>query len=150
MPFCRECGKEIPDDAKFCPHCRTAVVSTASATPADDVGRNTSGQGKLAVVPPEIKGWNWGAFFLTWIWGIRNRTYIAFLSLIPFVSFVMPFILGANGSHWSWRNQKWDSIEQFKKSQRRWAIWGLIIFVVVLSIAIGVGIWSYFFPFLYL
>jgi len=48
---------------------------------SDYVGQNTSGTGKLAILPPEIKGWNWGAFWLTWIWGIRNRTWIAFLDL---------------------------------------------------------------------
>jgi len=25
---------------------------------------NTSGQGRLAVIPEEIRGWNWGAFLL--------------------------------------------------------------------------------------
>jgi len=99
---------------------------------SDYVGQNTSGTGKLAILPPEIKGWNWGAFWLTWIWGIRNRTWIAFLDLIPYVGFVMPFILGAKGNKWAWRNQKWDSIEQFKKSQHRWAKWGLIIFLIVI------------------
>ena len=99
---------------------------------SDYVGQNTSGTGKSAILPPEIKGWNWGAFWLTWIWGIRNRTWIAFLDLIPYVGFVMPFILGAKGNKWAWRNQKWDSIEQFKKSQHRWAKWGLIIFIIVI------------------
>ena len=99
---------------------------------SDYVGQNTSGTGNSAILPPEIRGWNWGAFWLTWIWGIRNRTWIAFLDLIPYVGFVMPFILGAKGNKWAWRNQKWDSIEQFKKSQHRWAKWGLIIFLIVI------------------
>ena len=63
-----------------------------------DAGQNTSGTGQSAILPPELRGWNWGAFWLTWIWGIRNKTYIAFLSFIPFVSVVMPFILGAKGN----------------------------------------------------
>ena len=33
---------------------------------------NTSGQGKASVLPAELKGWNWGAFFLHVIWGIGN------------------------------------------------------------------------------
>jgi len=56
---------------------------------------NTSGQGTLSQLPPEIKGWNWGAFFLSWIWGLGNGTYIALLCLIPFVNIVMIFIPGA-------------------------------------------------------
>ena len=26
-------------------------------------------------VPNEIKGWNWGAFFFNWIWGVCNGVY---------------------------------------------------------------------------
>ncbi|HLH89365.1 MAG TPA: hypothetical protein VKX28_13005 [Xanthobacteraceae bacterium] len=47
---------------------------------------NTSGEGERAVVPPEIRRWNWGAFPLHWIWGIGNDTYIALLTLIPLVN----------------------------------------------------------------
>src|SRR3990170_1543286 len=57
---------------------------------------NTSGQGKAAVVPPEVDRWNWGAFLLNWIWGIGNNTFIALLMFVPFANFVMPFVLGAN------------------------------------------------------
>ena len=37
--------------------------------------------------------------------------------------FVMPFVLGAKGSRWAWRNGRWDSVEHFKRVQRLWAIW---------------------------
>lgn len=34
------------------------------------------------VVPPELTGkFNWGAFFLTWIWGLNHRAYITLLSI---------------------------------------------------------------------
>ena len=56
---------------------------------------NNSGQGKNSTLPPEIKGWNWGAFFLNWIWGIGNSTFIALLMFVPIVNFAMPFVLGA-------------------------------------------------------
>lgn len=89
---------------------------------------NTSGQGKLASVPPEIDKWNWGAFLLSWIWGIGNETFIAFLCFVPFVGFVMPFVLGAKGSAWAWQNKRWDSIEHFQSVQKKWAKWALIVF----------------------
>ena len=41
-----------------------------SKSPIQSSGGNTSGQGSSAVVPEEVKGWSWGGFFLTWIWGI--------------------------------------------------------------------------------
>ncbi|MBR0794572.1 hypothetical protein JQ615_04115 [Bradyrhizobium jicamae] len=79
------------------------------------------------VLPPEIDRWNWGAFLLNWIWGVGNNTFIALLMLIPFFGLVMPFVLGAKGSRWAWRNGRWDSIEHFKRVQRLWAIWGAVI-----------------------
>jgi hypothetical protein len=96
------------------------------------------------VIPAEIKCWNWGAFLLNWIWGIGNNTYIALLALIPFVGFIMLFVLGAKGSAWAWRNGRWDSVEHFKRVQRRWAIWGLVIWIAVPTL-FGVSIGGIFF-----
>ncbi|MGA8261001.1 MAG: cytochrome c oxidase assembly factor Coa1 family protein [Arenicellales bacterium] len=89
---------------------------------------NTSGQGRESVVPEEIRGWNWGAFLLNWIWGIGNRTYVALLALIPLVNLVMPFVLGAKGNEWAWRNQYWDSIDHFKRVQRKWGYASLAVY----------------------
>lgn len=90
-----------------------------------------SGQGKESKLPPELKKWNWGAFFLNWIWGIGNSTYIALLMFIPFVNLVMIFVLGAKGNEWAWQNRIWRDVDHFKKVQRKWAIAGLSIFFVV-------------------
>ena len=90
---------------------------------------NTSGNGKMAMLPAEIKGWNWGAFFLNWIWGIGNSTFIALLCLIPFVNIIMVFVLGAKGNEWAWQNRRWQSIEQFKRVQKNWAVVGFILFI---------------------
>jgi hypothetical protein len=86
------------------------------------------------VVPAEIDRWNWGAFLLNWIWGIGNNTYIALLTFSPlFGFFIMPFVLGAKGSAWAWRNGRWDSVEHFKRVQRSWAIWGAIIWLGMIA-----------------
>lgn len=90
-----------------------------------------SGLGKDSVVPPEIKGWNWGAFLLNWIWGIGNSTYIAFLMFVPLVNIVMFFVLGAKGNEWAWRNRTWRDVEHFKQTQRKWRNAGLILLFVV-------------------
>jgi hypothetical protein len=82
-------------------------------------------------IPAEIDRWNWGAFLLNWIWGVGNNTYIALLTLIPFFGLIMLFVLGAKGSAWAWRNGRWDSVEHFKRAQRKWAIWGLVIWIAV-------------------
>ena len=96
---------------------------------------NTSGQGATAVVPREIQGWNWGAFLLTWIWGIGNNVLIALLMFVPCVNIVMWFVLGAKGNEWAWRNKRWDSVEEFQRVQRTWTKWGVIVALVSLVLA---------------
>lgn len=90
---------------------------------------NTSGQGQNATVPAEIDRWNWGAFLLNWIWGIGNNTFIALLMFVPFANIIVLFLLGAKGSAWAWRNKRWDSVAHFKRVQRQWAKWGVLVLV---------------------
>lgn len=87
------------------------------------------------VMPAEIRGWNWGAFFLNWIWGLSNSTYIALLMFVPFVNLIMPFVLGAKGNEWAWRNGYWRDVAHFKKVQRNWAIAALISIVATIAVA---------------
>jgi hypothetical protein len=88
-------------------------------------------------VPGEIDRWNWGAFFLNWIWGIGNGTPIALLTLIPGFGLIMLFVLGVKGSSWAWRNKRWDSVAHFKRVQRRWAIAGLIVWVAGIALLVA-------------
>lgn len=91
---------------------------------------NTSGQGKTAIVPEEIKGWSWGAFLLGWIWAIGNKTWIGLLTLIPYLGWVMFIILGIKGREWAWKSKNWESIEHFQTVQKKWTQWGVGIIVV--------------------
>ena len=84
---------------------------------------NTPGQGKYAVVPAEIRGWNWGAFLFGWIWGVGNNVWISLIDLIPGFAILMHIVLGVKGNEWAWRNKKWDGAEHFKRTQRTWAKW---------------------------
>jgi len=97
---------------------------------------NTSGQGESADVPQEIIGWNWGAFFLNWLWGIRHKTYIAFFCIIPVVGFVMMIVLGMKGNEWAWQNKRWESIEQFQHEQKIWTKCGIILAIVLLFLGL--------------
>jgi hypothetical protein len=113
------------------------------------------------------KKWNWGAFLLNGIWGLGNETYIALLSFAPYLGysliwggisgenfivlfsfiagFVMPFILGAKGNEWAWRNKRWESVEHFQRVQQKWTEWGirvvlaLVAFGIVLAVAAGIA-----------
>jgi Cytochrome oxidase complex assembly protein 1 len=85
-------------------------------------------------MPDELDRWNWGAFLLNWIWGIGNNTFIALLTLVPVVGLVMPFVLGAKGNRWAWRNRHWDSVEHFKRVQRAWAKWAVIVWICAIAL----------------
>lgn len=86
--------------------------------------------------PPEIDHWNWGAFGLTWIWGIANRTPAAWLVLVPVAGWIgMPFVLGLKGNAWAWRNRQWPDVATFQRAQRAWAKRALIAWLAALSAA---------------
>lgn len=99
------------------------------------------GQPKDTPIPPELDRWNWGAFWLNWIWGIGHSTYIALLMFVPFVGIVMIFVLGAKGSKWAWKNRLWENEEHFIRTQRKWARFGLGIFVGF-TLLVGIGSYS--------
>ena len=101
---------------------------------------NTSGMGSSAAVPPEIDRWNWGAFLLHWIWGIRHNVWRALLVFVPFVGFFMLFVLGAKGSAWAWQSKRWESIESFQAAQRSWTRWGVGLLVAGGLIAVCASI----------
>lgn len=95
---------------------------------------NNSGQGKDSVVLDIVaKKFNWGAFLFTWVWGLFNKSYItlivlplSFLNFIPFLGTIVYagvcIWFGIEGNKWAWQNKEWDSIEQFHKVQKKWAI----------------------------
>jgi serine/threonine protein kinase len=94
-----------------------------------------------AIVPPDIGGWNWGAFLMAPLWCINNQVWIGLLSWIPWVGFVMSIVVGAKGNTWAWRSRKWESKEAFKANQRAWTIaglsvWGASIALIVLAVAL--------------
>lgn len=96
-------------------------------------------------IPPDLNKWNWGAFFLTGIWGIGNGCWWLFLiylfivlcAVIPFVNIIagimsiaLAVICGAKGNEWAWSNKNWGSIQEFHDSQHTWAKAGLCVFLV--------------------
>lgn len=98
-----------------------------------------SGKGKDSVVPLEIKGWNWGAAGLTFIWGAWHRVWISLLMFIPFLGFIWWIVLGIKGNEWAWRKNKWESVEQFKVSQRKWKPWGIVFLILgILGIILNI------------
>ena len=97
-------------------------------------------------VAPNL-GWNWGAFFFNWLWGIFNGVYWPLLMLIPaglsyrypaasVVSFIMCVILGIYGNEMAWSNKYWRNATEFNETQRKWSI--AVLWVIGASFAFGI------------
>lgn len=128
--FCNQCGVRVPSDkAVFCHKCGSRLPSLAPSA------LNESGTGRLAMVPKEIRGWNWGAFFFSWLWGLANNVYIGLLTFVPIFGLAIPFLLGAYGNEWAWQRKKWDSVEHFRRTQQKWARAGVIPVTLLLLLA---------------
>ncbi len=87
-----------------------------------------SGKGKDSAIPQEIATWNWGAAGLPIIWGMAFGVWQFWFGLIPFVNIIWFLVMGKKGNEWAWRNNKWISVEDFKKQQARWATIGSVFF----------------------
>jgi|GEM_PF-4324829 len=83
-------------------------------------------------LPADLRGFNWGAFFLQWIWGIRHKVTWAWWSLIPGVNIVIAFMLGFRGNELAWKNCEWKSEIEFDEVEREWTMWGICLTVVAM------------------
>ena len=152
---CCSCGRYVCPECKvtidgqiFCNQCLDAKLKRGAwPGPAPSAASCTSGLGALSQIPPEIRGWNWGGFLLTWIWGIGNNVWISFIALcgiVPYVGWIvsltMSIILGVRGNEWAWQNKRWDSIEHFKKTQRTWMWWGVGMLLLQIALIAAVTV----------
>lgn len=87
--------------------------------------------------PAELAHWNWGAFFMGWIWALGMSNVIAFL-LCFFLGIIGSVIVGVKGNEWAWSSRKFDSVEQFKAVQHTWAVWGVVLFIASILISGGI------------
>ena len=104
---------------------------------------NNSGHGNILdstiPVPNEIKGWNWGAFLMPWLWPFTNQVWIGLFSYVPNCHLIIAIALGAKGNEWAWKSRKWSSIQHFKAHQRRWAMAGLFVWGGISVVAFLLG-----------
>jgi hypothetical protein len=120
---------------------------------------NNSGQGVGTPVPAEIQGWSWSAFLMGWIWCIAHNSWLGFgVSLGAWVlqglivhgriplGLAAAIFCGAKGNEWAWQNRRWESLQQFRDTQRVWVVWGIVlwalgvvgtIIAIIAALAIG-------------
>lgn len=123
--FCTTCGTQAASGAVFCTQCGKPMNAMAGATLQ-----------QYGEVPEGVKGWSWGAFLLSWIWAIGNRTWIGLLALIPYVGFIVAIWLGIQGREMAWKNGKWDSLEHFNRTQRTWSTVALVLYLGIFGLGI--------------
>lgn len=97
---------------------------------------NDSGRGSVSRLPDELKGLNWGACLLAFIWGVPMRVPLAWFTLVPFVGELMRIVLLFKGNEWAWQGRKWDSPDHFRKTQARWNQLSIILMVVMFVISL--------------
>jgi hypothetical protein len=166
MPYCTGCGKEIAPSAAMCGACGRAVqtagnagmhtfappaihgpqavpvyyATTAPPLPAYLV----SGNDPEAL--PLLNGWNWGGFFLSWMWCLAHEristgVLILVLGIIPglgtLVRWGFKIYLGVKGNELAWSSRRFRDINEFNDIQRAWTVWGIVIFVISIIILVG-------------
>lgn len=138
---CPACGEEIMLHAIKCKYCGEWLNNQ----------ENSENINNTKVLPVEYRKFNWGAFLLTWIWGIGNRSYVALwafatniLCLIPFVGWIgtlaFAIWLGTKGNELAWQNQSWKNLNDFNETQRKWAMWSCIAYGILFFVGIIFGI----------
>jgi hypothetical protein len=93
-------------------------------------------------LPKELNDFNWGAFLLTFIWGIKHRAWITLLA-IPLIWFQLPLALnwvlfailqvycGINGNKWAYQRDWWMKPKDFRLNQAKWGAFGLTVNIIV-------------------
>lgn len=95
-------------------------------------------------------GFNWGAFWFSWIWGLNHRKPILLVliavSLVPLVGPLLSFggqiYAGLNGNKWAWESGRFATVDDCLACQRIWRTWalafiGVTIVLVIIALATG-------------
>ena len=153
MKKCPNCGCEIENDnVKFCPQCGANLESSNSISPFsfmnnDNNANKYSNENKIEKY---VHKWNWGAFLLFGIWGFFNGAWIEALVvwgcsfLIPYGGFLISLgvsiYFGIKGNEIAWKRKNWQSFEDFKRIQKKWAISGLVVTIIFFIIGLIGGL----------
>ncbi|MBR5068146.1 MAG: TIR domain-containing protein [Bacteroidales bacterium] len=83
----------------------------------------------------ELKEWNWGAFFFSWIWGIHNKLYWRSLAIL--VLWIIEFLQCTAFILFEYNPTKWVRNNSFLKSMNNLNPWIIPILLLVVSLVLG-------------
>lgn len=96
--------------------------------------------------PSILNTWNWGAFTLSWIWGVCNGIYWPLIMIvcnfIPYIGVLCSLgicvYLGFKGNEMAWTNakKKGSSVYSFESTQGTWNMVGLILFALSILLSL--------------
>ncbi len=93
-------------------------------------------------LPKELRGFNWGAFILTFIWGYFHKAWLTMLA-IPLIFIQLPLGInwalftalqiycGIKGNEWAYQTDFWMTPAQFRMKQIKWGAWAMGLSVVL-------------------
>lgn len=90
--------------------------------------------------PKCLDSFNWGAFFLSGLWGLFNSYGWLFLVMfVPLANVIAMFAFGISGNKWAWEKEKNSiSAKEFDEKQHRWNVAaGVILALNVLLFILG-------------
>lgn len=99
----------------------------------------------------EIKGFNWAAFLLTFVWGIPNKAWITLLA-IPLIWIQLPYCMnwflllvfqiycGVKGNEWAYQAKSYSSVYEFNLVQLKWTIFAVLLNVAIPCICLVLGV----------
>lgn len=101
-------------------------------------------------IDEELQKFNWGAFFLNFIWATFNGAWreflpvflimlvVSLLSCLPILGFlffivniILAIYVGKQGNSWSWYGKKWESLDKFVSVQKAWGISSPFVFIIL-------------------
>lgn len=117
-----------------------------------------------------LRKFNWGAFFLTFFWGLFHKIYwpmwlliangaafaaralmprdgVVFFWLLSYLAnlgwVVMAFYLGFRGNEMAWKRRCYRNLEDFKQKEHRWTVTGLVVgLLALITIIVAVILFS--------
>ncbi len=112
-------------------HNGSMMSATAAKFPTDAVFSRQSGL-RLGLRNPLASGWNWGAFFFSWLWMFnhgypRRALLLLVLDLIPGAGLIARIHCGLAGNDIAFDGRRFESSEEYLAVQSAWRNYGLML-----------------------